>query len=57
MTRKFHIEVEVAKVHDPQFKVRTYDVLAETRAGAERKALAIAKEEWAEARLPRDRIR
>jgi len=56
MKRKFHIWVEVAKVHDPQFKRRHYDVMAETRSGAERKVLAIAKEEWHEARLPEDRI-
>lgn len=55
--RRFHIVVEVAKVHEPQFKPRTYDVIAETRVGAERKALKIAKEEWHDARLPEDRVR
>lgn len=53
--KKFHIIIEVAKVYDPQFKRREYEVIAKTRIGAERKALSIAKEEWFEARLPEDK--
>ena len=54
--RKFHIVVEVCKVHSDVYRRRTYDVIAETRASAERKALAIAKEEWFDANLPPDRV-
>lgn len=54
--RKFHVVVEVCKVHSDKYHRRTYDVIAETRASAERKALAIAKEEWFDANLPPDRV-
>lgn len=56
MKRKFHIYVEVTKTGSTQFKRRHYEVVAETRASAEREALTIAKEEWADARLPEDRV-
>jgi len=54
--RKFHIWVEVCKVGSTTYQRREYEVEAETRASAERKALAIAKEEWHEANLPPDRV-
>ena len=49
---KHHVWVEVRRVDRAQYKRRHYDVEAESREAAERKALSIAREEWADARLP-----
>lgn len=49
---RHHVWVEVKRSDRATYKRREYDVEAPSRAEAEQKALEIAREEWADARLP-----